>query len=100
MSDLCRKRILLGLAAVLAPTAAWAEPRPSGAVYPLLWLGLIVAALVLGAVVGRLLRRWIGTRRHAWMFWLIAFVLAVLVVVLLGPLVIAFGGIFLTGRTM
>ncbi len=85
---------------LLAPTAAYAEPRPSGAHLPLLRLGLVVISLGLCVLVWRLLRRWIGKRRHAWVYWLIAAVLALLVLAFLGPLVMAVGSIVLTGRTM
>ena len=91
---------LLSLAAALSPTAAYAEPRPSGAPFALVWLGVIVAGLALLVLVGWLLRRLIGTRRHAWAFWLIALVLALLFLVVVGPILVAFGNIFLTGRTM
>lgn len=90
---------LLLLLAVLLPALAHAEPRPSSAHIPLLWL-LAVAGSFLVAAGSWILMRRIGSGRGSWKARLIAVVLGLLFLLLVGPVIVGLGSILITGRTM
>jgi hypothetical protein len=94
-----KARVLVFLAAAWLPTVAYAEPTAWSLRIPLLWL-IALAAAVLLAMVPLLVGKVVRFPRRKWAFWLIFVALALLLLVLVGPIIVAVGSIFITGRTM
>jgi len=92
-------QLALAAAAALLPGAAHAEPAPSCAYLPLLW-GVALAGAAVAAALPLLVMRLVRPRRYAWAFRVAALLLGLLFLLLAGPIVVAVGSLFLTGRTM
>lgn len=66
---------------------------------PWLWSGVVAVALLL-AMVPLLVQKLVKPRRPAWVFWLVAALVALLFLIFIGPVLVALGSILITGRTM
>ena len=91
--------ILFALLLVLYPAQILAEPSISQSHIPLLWLCVIIGGVVCGAIP-HLFCRYIGRSISKRTIWIVSVVAALLFLVFVGPLMIVFGSILATGRTM
>jgi len=87
------------LAGALLPTVAYAEPRPSLAHMPVLWLVAAVGALLF-ALIPFLIKKLIGSHGTRWAFWVVSVGLGILFLIFIGPIIVGLGSILITGRTM
>ncbi|HWR57281.1 MAG TPA: hypothetical protein VN328_00210, partial [Thermodesulfovibrionales bacterium] len=78
---------------------ARAEPSVSGAHRALPWM-VVVAGAVVCALIPHVVRKVTRSARPKWAFWLASALLVVAFLLFLAPLIVAFGGIMATGRTM
>lgn len=99
--DSIRPGVVLGTVAILIATAleARAEPSVSGPPMSLLWL-IVAGGAVAFALIPHFVRKMTRSTRPKWVFWVASGILVLVFLLFLAPLIVAFGGIMLTGRTM
>ena len=91
--------VLPAIVSALFPAAAHGEPGLSGAYVPLLWLVVFVGAGIC-ATVPLLVKRLVWPQGAGWVFWVASLVIGLLFLLFAGPVIVALGSIFITGRTM
>lgn len=83
----------------LGSLVARAEPAVSGTHLPILWAIEVVGAVV-AAAIPALVRKYAKLAIPAWGVMIISIVLVYIRVVVAAPMILVFGSILITGRTM
>jgi hypothetical protein len=84
---------------LLTPALAYAEPGVSGSHMPFLLL-IVITGTAFSAYLPFFLKKRGNINLEGWVLWVVSIVLGLVFLVIIGPIIIAFGSILMTGRTM
>ncbi len=83
----------------LNPALSYAEPGVSGSHMPFL-IVIIIAGAACSAYLPFFLKKRGNINIDGWVLWVMSIVSGLIFLVIIGPIIIAFGSILMTGRTM